>query len=446
MRRRLTALARHAHPARPLPVYRLLRDSQWWSPGELEGFRTEALRTLIAAAVTVPFWRRRLAGAGLAPGEVASLDDLAALPPLDRADVQREGIRGLSVAGRRGTVVSTSGSSGRPVRFLRPLELVRWITAADLRAREWYGVGQGEPRLDIPGRKPTLQYRLYAAASNLRLLNALDDRGVARLARRLERRPPAMVAGTAGGLYLLALALDRLGRSVRPRAVWSGGSMLFDHQRRAVEAAFGCRASSRYAAWEPGVIAHECPEAGALHVFAENVVLEVVRPDGTQAGPGEVGEVLVTALHNTAMPLVRYRMGDLASIATESCSCGRSLPVLERLVGRSDELIVRVDGTPVLPNRVGSDIMAGARTVVEFQVVQHGDLRIRAQVVQEGSPEEAAVERERVARQLDELIGLPDATTVEPVTAIAPGPGGKLRHIVSRAASNVDGADVHGAR
>ena len=219
------------------------------------------------------------------------------------------------------------------------------------------------------------------------------------------------------------------------RTVWSGASALLEHQRTAVEAAFGCPAYDRYGAWEVGPIAYQCPEGRTLHQFAENVLVEIVRPDGGPAAPGETGSVLVTLLHNTAMPIIRYRLGDLAAASDGSCRCGRALPVLGELLGRANDLVRRRDGSYLTPDRIGSHVMtAVAESVVEFQVVQGEDLRLHVRVVQRDDPPPEQ-HRARIAAELDDLLYLPGATTVERVAEIPMTPAGKLRHIVSHAAA-----------
>lgn len=414
----------------------LLRRSQHWSTEELRSHQAGALRALLEAARSVPFYRKRFTEAGIAPEDVRSVEDLAAIPPLERSELQSEGIAGLRVAGRRGRVIETSGSTGLPVEVLRPLELVRWIEAADLRAREWYGVGLVEPRLHVTSVRMSRRRRAASELANTRLFH-LDRPDAARavdlLTRELENRPPSLVSGAASALYVLALGLVARGCGVGAKAAWSGANVLFEHQRPAVESAFGCKVYDRYGAWEVGVIAHECPEGRSLHQFAESVIVEIVKQDGSPAAAGEMGEVLVTALHNTAMPIVRYRIGDLARAADGPCSCGVGLPVLGQLVGRANDVVCRSDGTYLTPQTITNTVMTRVRkSVVEFQVEQDEDLRLRVRVVQRDDPPPEPY-RARIAATLDELVGLHGATTVERVAEIPLTGEGKLRHVVSRA-------------
>jgi phenylacetate-CoA ligase len=201
-----------------------------------------------------------------------------------------------------------------------------------------------------------------------------------------------------------------------------------------IEATVGGALRQRYGSSEVGLAAHECPE-GRLHVAAEGVIVEVVRDDGSPAAPGELGQVLVTVLRNRATPILRYRIGDLAEMSTgEPCRCGRGLPTLGRLVGRANELLLDAGGRFVVPAVVGWAIETASESVLEFQVVQAEDLSVQVLVVQRDDPPPGPY-RDRIAEALDELLGLPGATTVERIDEIPLSGAGKLRHIVSHASS-----------
>lgn len=425
-------------PVRPGRPYRLLAESQWWPARELEALQIEALRDVLRAAARASFYRRRLRAANLAPDDVRSVADLAALPPLERGELQREGVAGLGVPGARGRLKRTSGSIGRPVTVLWPYETIAWLEANARRADEWLGVGVCERRVAIPNSllAKDLRTRLANGILNVTVFHGelLADRAaVVRLGRSLERRPAALVAGVSNGLYALALVLLEEGLAARARACWSGGNRLHAHYRTAIERALGCPVHERYRCIELGAIAYQCPEGGKFHVCSESVVVEVVRDDGTPAGPGEVGHVLVTGLRNRAMPLVRYRIGDLVEAAAgEPCRCGRGLPVLGRLLGRSNELLRAADGRPVVPEAVSAVMSSCAESVLEFRVVQREDLSLAVSLVQRDQPPPAPY-RQRVAEALDALVALPGAASVERVAAIRSGEGGKLRHVYSHA-------------
>lgn len=424
----------HAHPARPGPQYQSLQASQWWPRERIEAGQVKALQRILGIAARVPHYRASLAGAGVTPDAIRSVDDMRRLPVLERAEARRLGVEGLRVPGTGGMRAATSGSTGRPVRFLWPLEQMRWLDAGEARARAWMGSEVGTRRLEVRCRPVGAAQALSAVLLNTAAFHApvvSNPAAVRRLVAALARRPPALIWGVSNALYALAVALLDDGRSVRAGACWSGGNHLHAHYRRAFEEAFECDVYERYATMETGLVAHECVEARSLHVPAEGLVVEVVRPDGSPAAPGEVGDVLLTTLHNTATPLIRYRVGDRAVAAgREACPCGRGLPVFGSVVGRRNDVLVSAAGAIITPAQAVDAVAPGAGSIVDFQVTQDAEGRVRVAVVQRDLAS-AAADRDAVAVAVQRLLQSPLRPAVERVGHIALTPGGKLRTLVT---------------
>ena len=425
------------HPGRPGPRASLLRQSQWWPTGRLEALQLESLRALVEAARSNAWWRDRLDRAGIGSRSLGSIEAIRALPPLERGELQERGVAGLRTPGGRGLTMATSGSVGAPVRAIWSREMIGWFEADDRRCWEWLGVGPGERRLWIAASasSSSLRRRLSTHLTNVVVARSalLEDEAFAQaLIDDLDRRPVRGVWGQSTGLYALALALRKHGRRLAVPACWSEGNYLFPAHREVIEDALRCRVLERYGAWEAGMIAHQCPEEGRFHVSAENVLLEIVDGAGRPAAPGEEGEILLTPLHNRAMPLLRYRIGDRAIAPHEECGCGRGLPLLGRLVGRSNDLLHTAAGRVVPPGEVSAVMTKRVASVVQFQVVQQRDLSVDVSVVQRDDPL-ASRHRAEIATALDGLLQVPGATRVERVSHIPLTASGKLRHVVSLA-------------
>lgn len=428
----------HAHPARPGPEYAFLRESEWWPYERLVDLQLAALRQLVGAADRVPFHHERFAAARIRADDLRTIDDLARLPILERDDLVRLGVEGMRTPGSWGLRARSSGSLGKPVEFLWPLSQMRWLDAGEARARSWFGSGIGERRVEVRCRPVGPAQAISAAILNTSALHApsvADPAVLHRLARSIERRPPSMVWGVSNTLYAVALALLDHGTRVRVGSCVSGGNHLHPHYRHAMEEAFGCRVFERYATMETGVVAHECPEAGSLHVPAEGLIVEIVAPDGMPVAAGETGDVLVTALRNRATPLIRYRVGDRAIAPPRpQCACGRGLPVFGAVAGRSNDFLRASTGARIGPRQVVDAVRPGLDgSVVDIQVVQDSQSRLLARVVQRASPRQEA-DRARIAAILHDLVRPPVPPRVERVERIDLTPGGKLRTIVSQMA------------
>jgi phenylacetate-CoA ligase len=181
------------------------------------------------------------------------------------------------------------------------------------------------------------------------------------------------------------------------------------------------------------LMATECAEHQGLHVQAENLVVEVVvrgeTADGTRlAAPGEVGEVVVTDLHNLAMPFIRYATGDLATAADDSpCRCGRGLPRIASVQGRIADVLEDGDGHQVSAVAVFTAFVGLAPAVRQYQAVQRADRSLTVRVVPTAKFDDSS--RMRIHRHCEHYLpGVP--VTVDLVDAIDPGPGGKRRFVV----------------
>jgi len=437
LRRGVARASWRARPGRPSRIHSLLVETQWWDRSSLEALQLAALRGLLEAGSSAPLVRARLDEAAAHARDVDSFEALARLRPLDRADLQHHASKGLKPRGARGVTVRSSGSTGRPIEALASLEQRAWGDAAARRGAEWLGIDPDGRRVHVSAARAlgTRRSRANAALANRTLVPVRqleDPRATRALLGSLERRPPQSIEGLSTGIYLLSRLAEQSGAEIRPRVCWSGGNHLVPHYRGKVEEAFQCRVYERYSAWETGLIAHQCPH-GSWHVVAETAIVEVAGPDGLPVAPGEMGEVLVTSLRNKAMPLVRYRIGDLARAPEpKPCPCGRSLPRLGELIGRSNDMLVAVDGRLIPPTVISRMMSDAGPSVIEFRVRQHSDRRASVELVQCDDPL-ADDARERVRRDLDALLGEPGIAHVRRVERVSTGPGGKLRHVTSDA-------------
>ena len=156
-----------------------------------------------------------------------------------------------------------------------------------------------------------------------------------------------MLFGYPSSLSLIAqharqknVAMNNLGIKV----AFVTSEKLYDEQRAIISEVFGCSVANGYGARDAGFIAHQCP-SGSLHISAEDIIVETVRPDGIPAAAGEAGEIVVTHMATVDFPFVRYCTGDMGVLSDEPCACGRSLPVLKEVQGRTTDFVVARDGT-----------------------------------------------------------------------------------------------------
>ncbi len=424
---------------------RQLEHSQWFAPAELRALQAARLRTLLEHAYrSVPYYRQVFTERGLHPRDVRGPEDLPALPVLSKA-VIRDNPAALRAENARGPFVErrTSGSTGIPLAvFVFPHTRDAWV-AATLRTRRWWGIDVGTRQITLinPHGKSrwTLLKQYWLMNHGEHSVFRLDVEALERLHGQLRRSRCEVLLGYPSALtHFAQYMLSRHGEAaVRLKAVCTTAEMLYADQRALLQRAFGCPVVNEYGSSETGYLAGECP-AGSLHIALENAVIEFAP---TADGAGEA-ELLVTDLGNFAMPLLRYRIGDLGALGAD-CTCGRGLPVLQLVAGRTEDLVTLPDGRKADGSIFGvavEHLVAQGVPVKQFRALQHRLDYIEVLVATD-QPNHPAL-RQLPARLREELH--PRLTvTVTPVDRIPVEPTGKLRRFVSLLASGR--AEGHGS-
>jgi phenylacetate-CoA ligase len=216
------------------------------------------------------------------------------------------------------------------------------------------------------------------------------------------------------------------------KQIMTVGETVTQTVRRAAREAWNLPVKDSYSSEEAGYLTMQCPDHEVYHVQSENVLLEVVDDDGRPCGPGEIGRVLVTSLHNFATPLIRYEVGDYAEVGAP-CACGRGLPVITRIVGRQRNRLVLPDGSSVFPY-LGDheDYIAITKSIKRFQLIQRSldELENRLVVSEPLTAEQEARMRALMQRSL----GHPYRITFTYHDDIPPSPRGKFEEFISEVA------------
>jgi phenylacetate-CoA ligase len=367
--------------AAQLRYQREFEGTQFLSEGELRHLQWTRLHSLLRHAhANCPYYRRRFDAAGVYPDDLRSPEDLSALPALEKRDIQEHGPDLVARGWPADDLIrnQTGGSTGTPIRFYLGRDRKCSRAAATLRHNRWAGWEVGDPAAVIwgaPRDRPgsTVRARLHAALTREPLwldCGALTESSMDAFHRALSRARPKIIQAYAGAAGLFARWLEATGKTPhRPHSLVTSAEVLTDDDRALLERVFGCRVFNRYGCREVSVIASECDAHAGLHVMAEGLYVEV-DAGGRPARPGEVGSVLVTDLLNPAMPLIRYRIGDMASPAAGACPCGRNLPRLEKLAGRVTEFLVGSDGRFVSGVFLATYVVAHRPSLGQVQIQQ----------------------------------------------------------------------------
>lgn len=415
-----------------------LEQSQWLPPTQLQALQLSNLRMFLRdVAQHVPFYRARFETAGLDVEAIRSVADLACLPLLEKADIRANAEALKSVTAGPLTRYNTGGSSGEPLIFFMGKARKSHDVAAKWRATRWWGVDIGDRELVVWGSPVELntQDRLKRLRDGLmrsHLLPAFEmsPQNLDRFVATIRNSRPAMLFGYPSSLSMIALhaqrrnlAMDDLGIKV----AFVTSERLYDEQRAVVSSVFGCPVANGYGARDAGFIAHECP-SGKLHISAEDMVVETVRPDGSLCGQGEAGEIVVTHLATADFPFIRYRTGDVGLLSAEPCSCGRGLPVLEEVQGRTTDFVVARDGT-VMHGLALIYTVRDLPGVERFKIEQMSLEQTVVKIV--AGPAFDAAQEARIRGDFKRRLGSSVEVRIDRVDTIANESSGKFRYVVS---------------
>jgi phenylacetate-CoA ligase len=421
-----------------LGLRRSLERSQWWTAEKLELHRVERLRSfLIRVGKKVSYYRRLFDELRFDPEAVQSLQDLEHLPFLTK-DVIRKNLEDLKANGARLSLFNTGGSTGEPLQFFIGKERVSHDVAAKWRATRWFRVDIGDPEIVVWGspielgaqdRVRQLRDRLFRTE----LLPAFEmsEKRLDEFLDRICERKPKMMFGYPSALSLIAGHAAARGRDMRSTGVevaFVTAEQLFEHQKKAIAEIFGCAVANGYGGRDLGFVAHECPDGG-LHVTAEDILVEIVDEDGSVVPKGEKGEIVVTHLASAEFPFVRYRSGDMGALSEWLCPCGRALPLLEAVHGRTTDFIVAEDGT-VMHALAVIYALRDVPGVKNFKVVQEDRTHTRVFLIPENGFSQEA--EDKIRARLTERLGQGVHISMERVDEIPRSASGKHRYVESR--------------
>ncbi|MEF8734482.1 MAG: phenylacetate--CoA ligase family protein [Candidatus Accumulibacter meliphilus] len=419
-------------------VRRRLEDSQWWSAEKIADDQARRLREfLVDIGQRVPYYREQFKRLHFDPRGLRTTGDLSALPLLSKPDI-RANVERLKADGHGPLArFNTGGSSGEPLIFYMGKGRTTHDVAAKWRATRWWDVDIGDKELVVWGSPIELgaQDRIRRLRDGLlrsHLLPAFEMSPVNldRFVDAIRAARPSMLFGYPSSLSLIAaharqkdMDVSRLGIKV----VFVTSEKLYDDQRAVISAVFGCPVANGYGARDAGFLAHQCP-SGSLHISAEDILIETLRLDGTPTGPGEAGEIVVTHLATADFPFVRYRTGDVGILGNESCACGRGLPVLQEIQGRSTDFVVAHDGTIMH----GLALIYSVRDLPGVERFRIEQLSIEQTVVKvvAGPAFDRAAEA-RIVRDFKARLGDAVDIRVEKSHGIASEGSGKFRYVVS---------------
>jgi len=434
---------RTVHWTREVWFLHELRKAQWLKRGVLESIQLKRLKELLVHAYyNVAFYHRLFDRANVKPGDIKRVEDLSKLPLTSKREVREnfpEGILARGVDVKRCVKHRTSGSTGERMVFLFDESARAFNKAVSLYPFIECGLKLSDRVAHIRGgaRATPLIKESRDWFNRLGFMQRIFISPLAPFEeqiRALESFNPDVIYGYPSSLFLIAEALrDGRAKHITPRLVFSHGETLDDKVRHFINSTFAVEMYDTYGCSEAPRLAWECDEHVGYHICVTGSVVEFVDIDsGEHVAPGERGEIVITNLYNYAMPLIRYRIGDVGVPSEEMCPCGRTLPLMKSVEGRMDDFIIKPNGELISP-RTFAGILWNISGVGKYRLVQEKPDEFYIELVEEkGFTEKTA---DLLKKEIEKVMGCSIKLEVKIVKDVPPENSGKLRKIVSKVSS-----------
>ena len=420
--------------------YDSCKQRENFTAGQWTNYQTGQLRKLLLHAYkNVPYYNAVINKAGMNEASLQQFEisQLSQLPLLEKETLRQKGKTDLlsAVKEKGGTYFSSSGSTGTPTSILFSHAMHQRSSAMyEARVRNWAAVSRFDPRGMIGGRRilpdadakpPYYRYnfiekQLYFSAYHISKNTAHD------YLEGLVKYKTQYMVGYAMSNYILAKFIKEAGLTApQMKAVLTSSEKLTPNMRQTLSEVYQCKVFDGWSGVENcGLISEN--EFGQLLISPDSAIIEILKPDGTPANPGEEGELVCTGFFNYDQPLIRYRIGDVVKLAADqTAKCGRAFPVVDEIVGRVEDVVLGKDGREMVRFH---GIFVNLPNVVKGQVIQEELDKFTINVMTSGL---SATERETITSRMASQLGQIDLAINE-LDDIPVGNNGKFKAVISK--------------
>ncbi len=363
--------------------YKKLEKWEFLSQSNLKLLQMERLKKLILHSYHhVPYYRELLRSSGVIDNSgFVKLDKFENIPLLDKKSIHYnfENLKSDDLNSRKWYENASGGSTGQPIRLIQDDEYANWRSAVKILYDRWTGCKFNDRKLLLWGSERDLFFgnenwriRFGRWLRNEVWFNAfrMTRSNMDNCVNTINSFKPVQILSYVEIIYELSRFIKRNRLEIfSPNAIMSTAGTLYPQFRKTIEEALNAPVFNRYGSREVGDIACECDRHKGLHVSAPIHYVEILKKNGEPAKPGEVGEIVITLLTNFAMPLIRYRIGDMGVWSDETCSCGCNWPLLKRVTGRVTDVFFTINGE-MIDGEYFTHLLYFKNWIQKFQVVQ----------------------------------------------------------------------------
>lgn len=421
-----------------------LEKSQYFTPEQIKQLQLQRLQKIVRYAFdNTDYYRKVMQQRDITPGDIQTLADIEKLPLLTKALIQENMDSMISKKFSKADLFkdSSGGSTGEPTIYYKDMERHNLRRADQIRHDRWSGWDIGKRKALVWGAQRDLKavqsFREHILATYLERQWELDafemsDSEMEIFTLKLEKLQPSMILGYANALQLYAeyLLKHQPNHKIRLDGIISSAETLTEEKREIIEKAFHCKVLNRYGSREVGLIASECKKQNGLHINAENIYLEIVDHNGHTVSEGS-GEIVVTDFWNFGMPLIRYKLGDVGRAGKQECGCGRGLPLLGKVEGRTGDFFVTADGSKI-HGEYFTHLFYEIPEVKQFQLIQETLQLCLLRIVENKTQDHSRAYLKNIFAKTKEMLGDSVEIEVDFVDEIKPTKTGKLLFTISK--------------
>jgi phenylacetate-CoA ligase len=414
--------------------------NQWLSYEELVDYQNEKLRSLVRHAYdNVPYYHNRMKKLKLRPEDIKTVKDLPQLPVLTRDELKNNlaDLRARNYPRWQLTAGHTSGTTGSPLEILYDNQICVVNNVVDWRQKYWAGLAFGDRlalavgRVIVPLKQKRAPFwRINWVHRQLFLSSFhMQPENLKHYIAKLKDFKPKALEAYPSTAYILARYLNQRNEVFPLTCVLTSSETLFSHYRDAIQKAFACPIFDFYGLAERVVFATECSAHQGHHLNMDYGITEILKGNNQPAGPGEMGRLVATGLHNFGVPLIRYATNDVTALKQDECPCGRKFPLVEDITTKAEDIITTKDGKYISPS-VLTHPFKPLHHIVESQIIQEGKEHLLVKIVK--GKDYSEEDNRKLLNGLYHRLGAEMKIEIEFVDSIPRTKAGKFRWVISK--------------
>ena len=410
-----------------------LMKSQWYSPDELRRIQEKKLRAIIKHCYEkIPLYHEKFKNNNIRPDEIKTIKDLTKIPYITKQEIQENfptRIVALNVNLNNCWISKTGGSTGTPLSMVYDKSAEDFEKSTALRPNISCGQKIRDKWAVITNpshvkSKKWFQYLQFFSPEYISIAKDTSSQIV-----DLNKFQPNIIDGFTSSIYLIAKELDKQAHEhIHPNMIFTTSELITKAEKNFIKSVFDADVFDQFGCVELGRTAWECPSHQGYHIDVESVVMEFIKDD-EQIESNESGEIVYTGLYNYAMPLIRYKIGDIGTPSSEKCNCGRGLPLMSVIEGRKDDFLISNDGDKISPRIIGEKFR-NFEGVSNYKLIQQNKEEVKILLVK--NKNFVPTLEKMIKKEICQTLGEKTICIIEYPEEIPREKSGKIRKIISK--------------